>query len=380
MNPLGSQIPCQFQFYNDFYSDAKQKIAGKNGLVNLPLLKKLTEAHGVPGQEDAIRAIVREELKGICEFETDRMGNLICLRKGKGGGKKLMLAAHMDEIGFVVKFIDDKGFLRIQPLGGWDPRQMSSQRVFVHTKKGPVNGVLMASTKPKHMLTPEEANKPPVIDNFFVDIGLSGEEAKAAVRLGDMVTMNRTLQTMGKLHTCKAMDDRVAVYIMIEAMKAAKKPHVDVYGVATVQEEIGLRGAAASGSALAPDICVAIDITLANDIPGIPEQNHVTRLGQGAAIKILDSSLICHPKLVSHFRDLAEKKKIPHQMEILPAGGTDAGGVQRLHGGIPSFTLSIPTRYVHTVNETVHEGDVDACVDLLAAYIDDAHNGDYTYA
>lgn len=372
--------------------------------MNDKLLARLTEAHGVPGQEDAIREIVRDELGKICEISVDTMGNMICLKRGTkrlSGGqvlrssgkkpdnrkpddlstspKKLMLAAHMDEIGFIVKYIDDKGFLRLNPLGGWDPRQMASQRVFVHTKKGALNGTLMLSTKPKHLLTPEEMNKPPQVDQFFVDIGLSAEEVKKTVRLGDMVTMNRTYQRMGKLATCKCMDDRVALYVMIEAMKKAKAHDVDVYGVATVQEEIGLRGAAASGSAIAPDICVAIDITLANDIPGVPEQDHITKLGEGAAIKIMDSSLICHPKVVEHFRSLAEKNKIKHQMEILSMGGTDAGGVQRLHGGIPSFTLSIPTRYVHTVNETVHQDDVDACVDLLAKYIEDAHKGDYTY-
>lgn len=354
--------------------------------MNEPLLRKLVEAHGVPGQEDAIREIVRDELEGICELSVDLLGNLICLKRGSGAGKgssspkKLMLAAHMDEIGFMVKFIDDSGFLRIQPLGGWDPRQMASQRVYVHAREGMLNGVLMASQKPKHMLTPEEANKAVQIENYFVDLGLSGEDAKKRVRPGDMVTMNRTYQRMGQLATCKCMDDRVAVYVMIEAMKAAKKHAVDVYGVATVQEEIGLRGAAASGWAIQPDICVAIDITLANDIPGIPEQDHITRLGQGTAIKIMDSSLICHPKLVEHFRSLAEKHKIKHQMEVLPMGGTDAGGVQRLHGGIPAFTLSIPTRYVHTVNETVHVEDVDASVDLLRRYIEDAHNGNYQYS
>lgn len=347
--------------------------------MNLALLRKLTEAHGVPGQEDAIRDIVREELKDICEISVDSMGNMHCVRN-RGGGKKLMLAAHMDEIGFVVKYIDDKGFLRLQPLGGWDPRQMASQRVFVHTEDGPLNGTLMASQKPKHMLSAEEASKAPVIDNYFVDCGFDGKEAKKKIALGDMVTMNRTLQTMGDLLTCKSMDDRVAVYVMIEAVKAASKLKCELHAVATVQEEIGLRGAAASGSAIAPDICVAIDITLANDIPGIPEQDQITRLGEGAAIKILDSSLICHPKVVKHFKDLAVKHKIKHQMEILSAGGTDAGAVQRLHGGIPSFTLSIPTRYVHTVNETVHKDDVDACVDLLAKYIEDAHKGDYSYS
>jgi endoglucanase len=290
-----------------------------------------------------------------------------------------MLAAHMDEIGFIVKFIDDKGFLRLQPLGGWDPRQMTSQRVFVHTQKAKLNGVLMLSGKPKHMLTPEEANKAPMVENFFVDVGMSGDEAKKKVRLGDMVTMNRTLQTMGDLITCKTMDDRVAVYVMIEAVKAAKSNEVEVHAVATVQEEIGLRGATASGWSIKPDIAVAIDITLANDIPGLQEQDHITKLGEGTAIKIMDSSLICHPKVVEHFRKLAEKNKIKHQMEILSAGGTDAGGIQRLHGGIPSFTLSVPCRYVHTVNETVHKDDVDASVELLGRYIEDAHNGDYSY-
>lgn len=347
--------------------------------MNLPLLRKLTEAHGVPGQEDAIREIVREELKDICEISVDSMGNMHCVRN-RGGAKKLMLAAHMDEIGFVVKYIDDKGFLRLQPLGGWDPRQMASQRVLVHTAEGQLNGTLMASQKPKHMLSAEEASKAPVIDNYFVDCGLSGEEAKKRISIGDMVTMNRTLMEMGDLLTCKCMDDRVAVYIMIEAVKAAKDLDVELHAVATVQEEIGLRGAAASGSAIAPDICVAIDITLANDIPGIPEQDSVTRLGAGAAIKVLDSSLICHPKVVKHFRALAEKHEIKYQLEVLSAGGTDAGAVQRLHGGIPSFTLSIPTRYVHTVNETVHRDDVDACVALLTKYIEDAHHGDYSYS
>lgn len=356
--------------------------------MNTDLLRRLTEAHGVPGQEDLIREIVRKELKGICEMTADRMGNLHCVKKPTKAqspkskvqsAKKLMIAAHMDEIGFIVKHVDDKGFARIQPLGGWDPRQMFSQRVKVHTQKGAVNGLLNYSTKPKHLLTEAEASKKPEIDGFFIDMGMTGDEAKKKVRLGDMVTMDRTFQEEGPLMTCKCMDDRVAVYVMIEAVKAAQSHEVEVHAIATVQEEIGLRGAAAAGSAIAPDIVVAIDITLANDIPGIPDQDQITRLGEGTAIKLMDSSLLCHPKVVAHFRSLAEKHKIKHQIEVLPMGGTDAGGVQRLHGGIPAFTLSIPTRYVHTVNETVHRDDVQASVDLLARYIEDAHNGNYGY-
>ena len=352
--------------------------------MNTKLLQRLTEAHGVSGQEDAIREIVRQELKDICEISVDVMGNIQCLKRAtqkpkKGEPKKLWIGAHMDEIGFIVKFIDDKGFMRLQPLGGWDPRNMASQRVIVHAVGGPVHGVLMLSSKPKHMLTPDEMNRGPQIENYFVDAGLSGDDAKAQVRLGDMVTMDRNFMQMGKLCTCKCMDDRVAVFVMIEAMKAAKNHHVDVYGVATVQEEVGLRGASTSGWAVHPDIAVAVDVTIANDFPGMGEQDAVSKLGEGVAIKIMDGSLICNPKVVDHFRTLAEKKKVKHQMEILPFGGTDAGGVQRLHGGIPSFTLSVPCRYVHTVNETVHKDDVEAAVDLLKHYIEDAHNGDYTY-
>jgi endoglucanase len=345
--------------------------------VNIELLKELTEAHGVSGQEDAIRGIVRRELNGVGEMSADAMGNLICLKRGKPGAKKLMLAAHMDEIGFVVKFIDKEGFLRLNPLGGWDPRQMNSQRVVVGAKDGPLSGVLMYGTKPAHMLTDAESKEGQKHDNFFVDLGLPAEDVKAKVKLGDQVTMDRKFSEMGGLFTCKSMDDRVAVFVMIEALKKARSNEIDVYAVATVQEEIGLRGATAAGSAIAPDVVVAIDITLANDIPGVPEQDHVTNLGAGTAIKVMDSSLICHPKVVEHFRSLAERNGIPHQMEILSRGGTDAGGVQRLHGGIPAFTLSIPTRYVHTVNETVHPGDVQASIDLLAAYIEDAHHGSY---
>lgn len=352
--------------------------------MNIDLLRELSEAHGVPGQEDLIRSIVYRELKDICEMSVDQMGNVIAFKaatkKGKGPAKKLMLAAHMDEIGFVVKYVSDKGFLRIHPVGGWDPSMMAAQRVFVHTKGGVLNGLMMQSRKPKHMLSPADAAKQATTDDYFIDIGLSGKDAKEQVQIGDMVTMNRNFQQMGDLLTGKAMDDRCAVFVMIEAMKKLGETGVDIYAVATVQEEIGLRGASASGSAILPDIVVALDVTLANDFPGIPEELAVTKLGEGTAIKFMDSSLICHPKLVDHFRRVAEKNKIKYQMELLPAGGTDAGGIQRLNGGIPAFTLSIPTRYIHTVNETVHKDDVQASIDLLAKYMEDAHKGDYSYS
>jgi endoglucanase len=306
------------------------------------------------------------------------MGNLFCVKKGNGT-RKVMIAAHMDEIGFVVKYIDSNGFIRLNPLGGWDPRQMNSQRVCVQTKDGVLPGVLMYGTKPAHMLSDAEKAQGQKLDDFFVDTGLSIEQVKAQIRIGDQVTMDGRFRQMGNHLSCKAMDDRVALFVMIEALKKMKSHEVDIYAIATVQEEIGLRGATAAGSAINPDVVVALDITLANDIPGVPESEHVTKLGAGTAIKIMDSSLICHPKVVSHFRTLAESNSVKHQMEVLPRGGTDAGGVQRLHGGIPSFTLSIPCRYVHTVNETVDIDDVQASIDLLALYLEDAHNGNYAY-
>ena len=347
--------------------------------MNIELLRELTEARGVSGYEDALRVIVRREMEPLVdEIRTDRMGNVICTKKGTGG-PKLMIAAHMDEIGFVVKYIEKDGFLRLKTIGGWDPRQMNSQRVIVGAEEGPLAGVLMYGTKPAHLLSEAEKKEGQVHTSFFVDLGLSADEVKKRVRLGDQVTMDRPLVQTGDLVTAKAMDDRAGLYVMIEAVRAAGAHGAEVHAVATVQEEVGLRGAAAAGSALAPDVVVALDVTLANDIPGIPEQDVTTKLGEGAAIKILDSSLICHPKVVAHFKQLAERHEIPHQMEILSAGGTDAGAVQKLHGGIPAFTLSIPTRYIHTVNETVHPKDLDACVDLLARYIEDCANGDYGY-
>lgn len=351
--------------------------------MNVELFRELTEAHGVSGQEDTIRQIVYRELSGICDVKADAMGNVICFKPASidmsSQPKKLMIAAHMDEIGFVVKYIDDKGFLRIHPVGGWDPRMMSAQRVKVTTDSGVLNGLMMLGTKPKHLLDPAEANRAAKHDDYFVDLGMSADEVNSKVKLGDMVTMDRTFQSMGDLYTCKAMDDRAAVFVMIEAMKALGDHGVDIYAVATVQEEIGLRGATAAGSGLNPEIVVALDVTLANDFPGIPAEYCVTKLGEGTAIKIMDSSLICHPKMVAHFKKVAEEKGIKHQMELLTAGGTDAGGVQRQNGGIPAFTLSIPTRYIHTVNETVHKDDVQASIDLLARYLEDAHNGDYSY-
>jgi len=346
--------------------------------MNEALLKRLLETPGVPGREEQQRLIAREEL-GILtdDVRTDVMGNVIGTKRGRDD-VRVMLAAHMDEIGFLVKYIDDKGFLRLQPLGGHDPANMAAQRVLVTTESGAVlRGALQSARKPPHL---QGGQTPPPLtrEDFFVDLGLSAEAVKAQVHVGDYVTMDRTMEKVGDNYISKAMDDRVAVFVMFEAMRAMRSHEATIFAVATVQEEVGLRGATTSGYALDPTIVVALDVTLAMDIPGGGAENTVTTLSGGAAIKIMDSSLICNPKLVRHFRTIAEREGIAHQMEILPAGGTDAGGVQRQRGGVPAFTLSIPCRYVHTVNEMVSAADVQACIDLLARYLEEAHTGDYS--
>lgn len=348
--------------------------------MNFQLLKRLCESPGVPGNEEPIRSLIAAEMKPLVdEITLDAMGNVIGTKHGLGG-PRVMVAAHMDEIGFIVKHVDDKGFIRLQPLGGWDPRNLVSQRVYVHAKDGQaLLGVLMPGTKPIHMQTPEDANKAPKLEEMFVDLGLTGDEVKERVEIGCPVTLARTAELVGHNVVSKTLDDRLAVFVMIEALRQIGAHACDILAVATVQEEVGLRGATTAAHALRPDIGIAVDVTIANDFPGPAEHEQVSKLGAGAAIKVMDLSLICHPKLVRHFRDVAEKHEIPYQLEILSRGGTDAGAIQRSRGGVPSITLSIPCRYVHTVNETAAVTDIEAAIRLLARYLEDAHTRQYGY-
>jgi endoglucanase len=315
----------------------------------------------------------------VDEVEVDALGNMIGRRKGNGG-PTVMFAGHMDEIGFMVKHIDDKGFLRLQPLGGFDGRVLPAQRCHVHTEaRERLPGAMALETKPIHLLAGEEI-KAPKVEQIFVDLGLSGEEVKEKVQVGDMVTMDRTVERVGNNVMGKAFDDRISVFLMLEAARALgeERTQAELVLAATTQEEVGLRGARTAAYHVAPDIGVALDITLAMDIPGAAEQDAVTRLGQGVAIKVFDSSHISNHKLVSHFKQLAKANDIKFQMEILPRGGTDAGAMQLSRAGMPAITISLPTRYVHTVNEMAAVSDIQAEIALLAAYMRHAHEGDYT--
>jgi putative aminopeptidase FrvX len=345
--------------------------------LNEGLLKRLIETPGVPGREEKQREIAREELGSLTdEVRTDALGSVIGTKRGSGDAR-VMIAAHTDEIGYLVKYIDEKGFLRLQTLGGHDPANMVSQRVLVTTSEGEVlRGALQPARKPPHLSRGEE-QKPPKAEEFYVDLGMDAQTVKEKVRIGDFAVMDRTLEKVGDNFIGKAMDDRIGVFVMYEALRAMGDHTATTLATATSQEEVGLRGAAASGSALEPTVVVALDVTLAMDVPGGGNENAITELGKGVAIKIMDGHSISNPKLVDHLRTIAGREDIPHQMEILPAGGTDAGGVQRLHGGIPAVTLSIPCRYVHTPNEMVSATDVEAAITLLARYIEEAPDSGY---
>lgn len=348
--------------------------------MNLDLLKELCEARGVPGQEADVRAIVRRELTALSpeEMRVDAMGNLYAVFPGTRP-EKIMIAAHMDEIGFMIKHVDDKGFLRLQPLGGFDPRQLFAQRVLVSARDGRVlPGVLCFATKPPHLLSKPDA-KPPEIEQFFVDTGMRPEEAKETFEIGGMVTMDRDMKICGEAVVSKSLDNRVGVFVMIEALRQLQAHAFTVVAVATTQEEIGLRGATTAAYQIQPHIGIALDTTIAADAPGGDPEGRVTALGEGVGIKLMDGSMVSHPLLVSHMRALAEREGIPFQLEVLPRGGTDGGALQRAANGCAGITLSIPTRYIHTVNEMVYRQDVEAAISLLAAYLSDAHQGEYDW-
>ena len=247
--------------------------------INEALLKRLIETPGVPGREEQQREVAREELGALTdEVRTDALGSVIGTKKGRDD-VRVMVAAHTDEIGFLVKHIDDKGFLRLQTLGGHDPANMVSQRVVVTTADGQaLKGMLQPQRKPPH-IAGDEANKVPKVDEFFVDLGMPADEVKERVRVGDYAVMDRTLEKVGANYVGKAMDDRVGVFVMYEALRALGDHEATVYAAATSQEEVGLRGAAASGSALGPTVVVALDVTLAMDIPGVEEENEISPLG-----------------------------------------------------------------------------------------------------
>ncbi|MDG2448593.1 MAG: M42 family metallopeptidase [Saprospiraceae bacterium] len=335
--------------------------------LDINLLKQVTELAGAPGFENRIRNFIQKEISDLCDEQyVDAIGNLIAVKKGKSD-KKVMAAAHMDEISFIVSHVEaEDGFIRFLPLGGFDPKTLVAQRVIIHTEKGDVMGVM--GCKPIHVMTPAERKKMPEISDFYIDTGYSKEEVNKMVEVGDAITRERALIEMGDCINSKSLDNRISVYILIEALRAlkGKKIPYDFYAVFSVQEEVGLRGATTAASGVNPDFGIVLDVTLANDMPGAMPHEKVTCLGKGAAIKVLDGSIISDQRMVKYLKGLSKKEEIKYQIELLPAGGTDGAALQRAgSGGSITGGISIPLRYLHQSIEMAHKDDVTAVIDLL---------------
>ena len=363
-------------------SQQKGILTNYKKVMNIELLKDICERPGAPGYETPIRTLIEQEIQGLAdEVRIDNMGNLIAKVKGRASdAKRVLVAAHMDEISFMVTHIDDEGFIRFHVLGGFDPKTLTAQRVIIHSEKGDIVGVM--GCKPIHLLSAEERAKPLAIKDYFIDTGMPKAEVEKHIAVGDPITRERELIEMGDCVNSKSIDNRVSVFILVETLKQLKKtkPAHDVYAVFTVQEEVGLRGATAAASGIDPDFTIALDTTIANDLPGFAAHEQVTKLGKGAAIKILDGSVLCDSRMIRFMKQIAAKNTIPYQMEILPAGGTDTGALQRFSkGGSIAGAISIPTRYLHQVIEMANKNDIQYCIDLLTACLVDLDKASWEF-
>lgn len=349
-------------------------------MINIDLLKRICETPGVSGFEQQIRELIHQEVRALAdEVQIDNMGNLIAIRHGKTD-KRVMVAAHMDEIGFIVNHIDEDGFVRFLPLGGFDPKTLTAQRVIIHGERD-LLGVM--GTKPIHIMKAEERTKAVPLHDYFIDMGMGKEEVCRYVGVGDPITRERELVEIGHCVNAKSLDNRVSVFILIEVLRQLRDVELpySLYAAFTVQEEVGLRGAMSCTHHIDPDFGFGLDVTIAYDVPGSQAHENVTKLGEGTAIKVLDGSVISDYRMVNYLRQLAENKQIPHQLELLPAGGTDTAAVQRYgKKGSIAGAISIPLRHMHQSTEMVNKADIQATIDLLAAAVHELDRYDWRFS
>jgi len=346
----------------------------------MKLLATLTQIPAVPGREDRIRDAIQQYItaaKLVDEIQIDALGSLIAVRhprlkKGKAANNplKVMLAAHMDQIGFLVSYVSDDGFIRVNPVGGFDHRNLFARRVKICTRDGDLPGVMNPAGRPVHIATEDEKRKIPEIADFFVDLGLPGAEVKEKVRIGDMVVLEGPFAEMGEYVTSQCLDNRIGCWALIRTLERLKHHSCEIHAAWTVQEEVGLRGAGPAAFAIAPDIGISCDTTLCCKTPGVPDEQRVSLPGKGVCLSVMDSSTIGDLKLLEEIEAVAAQKGILCQRSLLPRGGQDGAMIQRSRTGVRTAVFACPVKYIHTVTETAHRTDLESYPALLAAWLE----------
>ena len=335
-------------------------------------LQALTEAHGVPGYETEVRAVLRDAMAPLGDLTQDKLGSLICRRAGSG--PKVMLAGHMDEIGLIVTHIDDNGFLKFLQLGGWWDQTILSQRVVVKTHTGDVVGVVGA--KPPHLISADERAKMVEKKDMYIDVGATSkaETEAAGVRVGDPVVPDSRFAIMagGKTYLAKAFDNRVGCAVVVDVLRrfaaGGGNPN-DLYGVQTVMEEVGLRGATTSVRAVDPDVAIILEADIAGDVPGIKKEQSSVRLGGGPALSVFDARMIPNVALRHLVIDTAAAEGIPLQFSNMPGGSTDGGAIHLHNIGVPTVVIGVPSRHIHSHGSIIHRDDYDNAVKLVSAVV-----------
>jgi putative aminopeptidase FrvX len=337
------------------------------------LLKELTEASGVPGYEHEVREVIRSNFKQFGEITQDKIGSLICRKSGDAKEPKLLLAGHMDEIGFMVKYITKEGFIRFTALGGWWDQVLLAQRVLIKTGKGDVVGVVGA--KPPHLLSAEERKKIVEKKDMYIDIGATSEDEveKAGIRVGDPIIPVSEFAILAnrKTYMAKAFDDRVgcaAAIAVLQKLAKARHPNT-VFAVATVQEEVGARGATTSAEVINPDVAIILEVEIAGDVPGIKPEESPVKLAGGPTLLAYDARMIPNLKLRDLVIDTAKKKSIPLQVSAMEGGATDGGPIHLHKIGVPTVVLSVPTRHIHSHCAIIDRGDFDRTVELVVEVV-----------
>lgn len=339
------------------------------------LLKSLTDVNGISGHEMQVKSLMKDYLTPVSdEIVEDRLGGIFGKKNATHGTKSLMISGHLDEIGFIVTQIDEQGYIYFTPIGGWWNQVMLSQKVTITTENGKeIRGII--GSKPPHALSPEERKKPVDIKNMYIDIGVgSKEEAKeAGIELGNMITPYSEFESLAndKYLTAKAFDNRYGCALAVDVLQQLKDENIDInlYAGATVQEEVGLRGAKVAANLIKPDLAIAVDVGVAYDVPGMTSEKNEGKLGDGPLAILMDATSIAHNGLRKHIKDVAEHHNIPVQWATTPGGGTDAGSIHVANEGIPTITIGVPLRYMHSNVSVLNIDDYTNSVRLITEIV-----------